>query len=129
MLIFGAKLGFALHYEVHGSSIPPEGGVQPLYFTNVSAARGELPKEVIDLLPEPMTLQQGKRNVRGQFNYSWMLTEERRHSVFYAVFNDAFAIAAVTAFNRSEFLTKNAQKFLVWAPGALKFTATILDSN
>jgi hypothetical protein len=37
---FGAKLGFALHFEVHSSFVPREGGVQPMYFTNVNAAKG-----------------------------------------------------------------------------------------
>jgi len=59
MRIFGAKLGFALHYEVHGAPVPQEGGVKALYFTNVNAARGELPREIIDMLPSPQTLKQG----------------------------------------------------------------------
>jgi hypothetical protein len=42
MTTFGAKLGLALHFEAHGTFVPQEGGVQPMYFTNVSAARGEL---------------------------------------------------------------------------------------
>jgi hypothetical protein len=125
MRIFGAKLGFALHYEANGSPVPREGGVQPIYFTNVNAAKGELPREIIDLLPERKTLQQGKRDVSSQFGYSWLLTEERRHSVFYAVFNSAFAILAVTAFDRSEFLVKNAGKYPVWAPGAFRSVTPI----
>jgi len=60
MEIFGSKLGFAVHYEEKREIIPPGGGVQAFYFTNVSAARGELPRSVIDLLPgPPKTLRQG----------------------------------------------------------------------
>jgi hypothetical protein len=62
-------------------------------------------------------LQQGKKDVRGQFSYSFVLTEERRHSVFYAVFRSSFAIAAITALNRSEFLMKNADRYPVTIPG------------
>ena len=117
MNIFGAKFGLALHFETHGTCIPQEGGVQPMYFTNVNAARGELPMEIINLLPSPLTLQQGKKDVRGQFSYSFLLTQERRHSVFYAVFRQSFAIAAVTSRDRSEFLMKNADKYPVTIPG------------
>jgi hypothetical protein len=114
---FGAKLGLALHYEFHSTFVPQEGGVQPMYFTNVNAAKGELPMEIIQLLPSPRTLQQGKKNVLGQFSYSHLLTEEGRHSAFYAVFRQSFAILAITALDRSEFLMKNADKYPVTIPG------------
>ena len=56
--VFGAKLGLALHYEAHGSPVPRAGGVQPMFFTNVSALRDELPAAIIELLPTPRTLKQ-----------------------------------------------------------------------
>lgn len=117
MRTFGAKLGLALHFEAHGSFVPQEGGVQPMYLTNVNAAKGELPTQIIDLLPSPKTLQQGARDVRVQFTYSYLLTEERRHSVFYAVFRQSFAIAAITALDRHEFLMRNADRYPVTIPG------------
>jgi len=122
MKTFGAKLGLALHFEAHGSCVPQEGGVQPMYFTNVRAAKGELPMEIINHLPSPRTLQQGKWDVRGQFSYSFLLTEEQRHSVFYAVFRQSFAVAAITALDRSEFLMKNAEKYPVTIPGDFRRT-------
>ena len=63
MHAFGAKLGFAFHFDEHKSSVPPEGGVQTMYFTNVSVVKGELPMELINLLPAPRTLRQGQREV------------------------------------------------------------------
>jgi hypothetical protein len=120
MDIFGAKLGFALHYEMNGTPVPPQGGVQPMFFTNVSAIRGELPTQIIQLLPPPRTLRQGRREVSDQFQYSWAVTEEGRHSVFYATFRSSFAIAAVTALDRSEFLERHADKFRVIVPGAFR---------
>jgi len=117
MRIFGAKLGLALHFEAHSSFVPQQGGVQVMYFTNVNAAKGELPMEIINLLPLAKTLEQGKQNVRGQFSYSYLLTEEGRHSVFYAVFRQSFAIVAVTALDRFEFLIKNAEKYPITVPG------------
>ncbi len=91
-----------------------------MYFTNVNAAKGELPMEIINMLPPSRTLQQGTKNVRGQFSYSSLTTEEGRHSVFYAVFRQSFAVAAVTAFDRNEFLMKNADRFPVTIPGDFK---------
>jgi len=120
MTMFGAKLGFALHYEAYGSAVPIAGGVQPLWFSNVQAARGELPMELINLLPGPRTLRQGTKHVGDQFQYSWQVTEEGRHGFFYAVFRSSFAIGAVSALDRSEFLMKNADKFPVVAPGDFK---------
>jgi hypothetical protein len=120
MLTFGAKLGFALHFETLGTRVPDEGGVQAFYFTNVSAARGELPRGVIDILPEPLTLKQGTKHVSDQFSYSFKPTEEKRHSVFYAVFNDSFSIMAVSALDRTEFLDAHAGDHPVFAPGAFR---------
>jgi hypothetical protein len=123
--IFGAKLGFALHYETHGSPVPPEGGVQSMFFTNVNAMRGELPMELIGLLGAPQTLKQGIREVSDQFQYSWRLTEEKRHSLFYAVFRSSFALAAVSALDRSEILAQNADKYPVAVPGEFKKCAQL----
>jgi hypothetical protein len=33
MGVFGAKLGFALHFEATGSAVPLNGGVQSRWFT------------------------------------------------------------------------------------------------
>jgi hypothetical protein len=120
MLTFGAKLGFALHFETLGTRVPDEGGVQPFYFTNVSAARGELPRGVIDILPDRRTLMQGTKHVSDQFTYSSVSTEEKRHNVFYAVFNDSFSIMAVSALDRTEFLDAHAGDHPLFAPGVFR---------
>jgi hypothetical protein len=110
MLTFGAKLGFALHYETHGTPVPPGDGVQPFYFTNASAARGEMPCEIIDRLPGRRALQQGSKHVSDQFTFSSILTDERRHAVFYAVFNQSFAIMSITAQDCAGFLKRHADE-------------------
>jgi hypothetical protein len=120
MRVFGAKLGFALHYEAFGSPVPAEGGVQPMYFTNANALRGELPEKLIALLPSTLTLEQGRKHVRDQFQYTFRLTEERRHGVYYAIFRASFAVAAVTALDRSESLMRRADRFPVFRPGDFK---------
>jgi hypothetical protein len=124
MITFGAKLGLAFHFEAHGAFLPQEGGVQSMYFTNVNAARDELPMQIINLLPRAQTLRQGRKDVLDQFSYSFRLTDEKRHSVFYAVFRQSFAIAAVTALDRSEFLMKNADKYPVVVPGDFRRKAS-----
>jgi hypothetical protein len=118
--VFGAKLGLVLHYEAHRQPVPPAGGVQPMFFTNVSDLRGEIPIDLINLLPAPRTLKQGKREVSEQFRYSWALTEEGRHSFFFAVFRYSFAIGAATALDRSEFLERNADEYSITIPGDFK---------
>jgi hypothetical protein len=118
--VFGAKLGLALHYEAHRSPVPPSGGVQPIFYTNVSHLRGEIPSDLIKLLPAARTLKQGKREVSEQFQYSWALSEEGRHSFFFATFRFSFAIAAATALDRSEFLERDADKYPITIPGAFK---------
>jgi hypothetical protein len=118
---FGAKLGFAVHFEECHQVVPPAGGVQSLYFTNANAARGELPESIIRLLPgPPKTLRQGVKHVSDQFSYSWVRTIEANHNVVYAVFNDSFAVLTITALDRSVFLSKNADRFPVVAPGDFK---------
>jgi hypothetical protein len=118
--IFGAKMGFALHFNATGHPVPPEGGVQVMWFSNMQAIKGEIPKELMELLPSPSTLEQGKKNVGDQFQYSWAATDEKKHWLFYATFRDSFAIAAVSALDRSIFLTERADRFPVVVPGGLR---------
>src|SRR5215470_7033882 len=108
--VFAAKFGFALHYKEHGEPIPSTGGVRPRWFSNVQAAEGKIPMQVVKLLPPRQTLRQGKNDVSDQFEYSWRATESGRHGVAYAVFRSSFAILALTSFDRSEFLENESGK-------------------
>jgi len=121
MLVFGAKLGFALHYEALQTVVPPMGGVQPLWFSNAQAARGEIPKDLFSLLPATrQTLKQGRREVSDQFQYTWAITPERQHALFFATFHRSFAIAAVSAMARAAFIEKHADRHPVVLPGAFR---------
>jgi hypothetical protein len=120
MTVFAAKLGYALHFQAFGKPVPSGGGVQPLWVSNAQAARDELPTSVIELLPPAQTLRQGKKEVSDQFEYSWLATEDRRHSVFSGVFRSSFAVFAISALDRSEFLEKNADRFPIISPGDLR---------
>ncbi len=117
MGVFGAKLGFALHFEATGSAVPLNGGVQSRWFSNAQAAVGQIPKELFEMLPPPRTLQQGLREVSDQFQYAWALGQG--HSLFYAVFRQSFAVASVTAIERTAFIIKHAEKFPIVVPGSL----------
>jgi hypothetical protein len=119
LLVFGAKLGFALHHEELQNVVPPTGGVQPRWFSNAQAARGEIPSALFSLLPaNRKTLKQGRREVSDQFEYTWVTTPERRHALFYATFHRSFAIAVVSAMDRSAF--KPVDRHPVVLPGTFR---------
>jgi hypothetical protein len=121
MLVFGAKLGFALHYEALQMVVPETGGVQPRWFSNAQAARGEIPKELFSLLPATRhTLKQGRREVSNQFQYTWAITPGGNHALFYATFHRSFAIAVVSAVDRTVFIEKHTDKHPVVRPGAFR---------
>src|SRR4029078_6458331 len=89
MLVFGAKLGFAIHFQHFGKPVPPEGAVQPMWFSNLQAMRGELPHELIRALPPPQSLKQGMNDASDQFRYTSAVTEGRRHSVVFGTVRGA----------------------------------------
>lgn len=120
MKVFGAKIGFALHAEAFGAPVPTEGGAMPIWYSNHQALRGELPQELLNFLPEGQTLRQGKKEVSEQFKYSWAITRERGNGLFFAAFRKAFAVAAITALDRSFFSQEKFPKWQVFAPGDLK---------
>jgi hypothetical protein len=100
-------------------NVPPKGGVQPIWFSNAQAARGEMPKALFSLLPATrQTLKQGKREVSNQFQYTWAITPERRHALFYATFHRSFAIAIVSAMDRTAFIEKHADRHPIVLSGA-----------
>jgi hypothetical protein len=107
-------------FEATGSAVPPSGGVQAMWFSNAQAAIGEIPASLFEMLPVARTLRQGVREVSDQFQYSWALTMEREHALFYASFRQSFAIEAVTAIDRTTFIMKHAAKFPVVVPGTLR---------
>lgn len=120
ILAFGAKLGLALHFELHKRAVPISGGVLPIWFSNVQAARGEIPGNLLAMLPAPRTMKQGKQHVGDQFQYSWTTTDDPDHTLVYAVFRQSFAIAATTAKDRTQFLDKYKDHHPIFTPGKIK---------
>ncbi len=117
MNIFGAKIGFALHAEAFGEPVPLDGAVMPIWYSNHQALRGELPQELLSVLPEGKTLSQGRKEVSDQFQYTWAITEERSNGLFFVTFREAFAVAAITGLNRAFFRHEKFPKWQIFAPG------------
>jgi hypothetical protein len=112
---FTAKLGFALHYEVTGNWIPAGGGVQVMWFSNVQALNDEIPSILFEMLPTPVTLRQGAKSVDDQFQYSYARAEQD-HLLYFASFNQSFAVAGIAAMDRSIYLSRTT-KFPIFLPG------------
>ncbi|UVF22504.1 hypothetical protein HPT29_025470 (plasmid) [Microvirga terrae] len=124
MKVFGAKMGLALHAEAFKARVPHDGGVMPIWYSNAQAIRGELPQDLLGLLPPLDTLRMGKMEVSDQFQFSWAITEERGNGLFFASFREAFAVAAITALKRSYFDRPDFPSFPVFAPGDLKSSSS-----
>jgi hypothetical protein len=117
ILTFAARLGFALHYDSKGSPVPITGGALVMWFSNLQAMEGEIPSTLFDMLPSPSTLQQGAKSVANQFKYSYA-TGERDHMLYFASFNDSFAVGGVTALDRSFILEEQKDRFPIFVPGS-----------
>lgn len=118
---FAAKLGFALYYEIKGSSVPASGGVQPMWFSNVQVLNGQIPEILFNMLPSPSTLRQGARNVGSQFLYSYAVAE-RDHILYLASFSQSFAVAGIAAADRAINLESHQDKFPIVVPGQFRRT-------
>jgi hypothetical protein len=44
ILTFAAKLGLALHYDAKGTAIPSGGGALVMWFSNLQAMKGQIPR-------------------------------------------------------------------------------------
>jgi hypothetical protein len=118
---FACKLALAMHWDTTKQIVPMQGGVTLRVYSNVDAMEGKLPLPLLRLLPpELKTLQQGRWNVRDQFEYSMRVTADQQIGVFFASFRSAFAVVAVTAVDRNSLPQTD---WNVFAPAEL-WTAT-----
>jgi len=118
ILKFAAKFGFALHHEIFGSPVPQPGGAQVMWFSNVQALNDEIPSVLFEMLPSALTLHQGRKSVGEQFKYSYARTEEGGHMLYFASFNQSFAVAGITALDRTVYLQKGPKdRFPIFIPG------------
>lgn len=95
---YAGKIGCALHYQLVGRPVPPDGAVAAWWYSNVQAFEGKLPRELIDLLGAPQTLRQGERKqVADQFSYTSRATKDCAMTGHFATFRFSFAVCAIVA--------------------------------
>jgi hypothetical protein len=116
---FAAKIGFALHYEMKGAPVPASGGVRPMWFSNLQALNGQIPEILFQMLPSPSTLRQGAKSAGTQFLYSYA-TGESNHMLYFASFNQSFAVGGITALDRSIYLENRDDEFPIIRPGQFR---------
>jgi hypothetical protein len=92
MQIFGAKLGFALHYTTTGHIVPVAGGVVVRWYSDYDAFTGKIPADIYDMLGSPQTLQQGKWQAGDQFSYAYAVAESTETAAYFSVFRQSFAV-------------------------------------
>ena len=71
------------------------------WYSNFDRITGNIQDSLINQLPESRTLKQGKKNVSEQFNYSFVVTEDEKHGIYFATFQKSFAICGFVSFERN----------------------------
>ena len=102
--IFGRKLCQALHYAHTNKIVPTTGGIYVRWYSNYNRMTGNMPDWWINRFPSPKTLEQGKRNVCDQFQYSLMITEDKTQGGYFATFQKSFAILGLVLLERDPLL-------------------------
>ena len=97
--IFSAKLGLALHYEISGRPLNPQGGIAMNWFSNYQKFTGQFPDEIMELFPEFKTLKNGIREVSSQFQYAWIISEDGSYGAYFTSFRMSFATLAIVSQN------------------------------
>jgi hypothetical protein len=94
---FGAKIGFALHFQLTQKLLPLTGRATTLWYTNFQAVQGDIPDEMLRQLGNPTTLMQGHWEVGDQFRYKSAGTANGSMSAHFAAFRQSFALCAFAA--------------------------------
>lgn len=119
MQAFGAKVGFALHYEATGTFVPSNGRVQVRWFTSAEVAADRMPSSLLSSVGVPRIMKQGKITSRGDFEYGWGdFAENPGTPIYYAKVREAFVVAAFVALSEERLLFP-AGVLATFAPGDL----------
>lgn len=122
MTIFAAKLGFALFHECHGEPVPISGAVFPIFYSNIQAITGEMPAQLMDILPDqPMTLRAGRKHVGDQFDYVWRTAPDEGITVLFSTFRQSFAAGAIVYHDRATFEPDEIEKGMLMFVRSSKF--------
>lgn len=119
MEVFGAKLGFALHFHATNRAIGPDGGVLSRWYSNLSEIHGELPNALIEALGPKQTLRQGRWEASDQFWFKTGATPNGSMSSCFAAFGGSFAVAAFASQDATR-IEAGAQHTRIFRPGELK---------
>jgi hypothetical protein len=118
---FAAKIGYALHFELTGKSVPPGGVAYVWQYSNYQALKGEIPNELMNILGAPQTLRQGRWEVSNQFTFASNAIEGGAMSVHFAAFRFSFAVCAAVAENSGSLRPpENIRHVVSCSPGWLK---------
>ena len=90
LMLYGAKLGLALHWAETGKILPAEGRVGVIWFTREVQYRGGAPQHLFEMLPDQRMLKQGKKTSTYPFSYSSGKATDTGATAHWACFSDAF---------------------------------------
>jgi len=119
MEAFAAKFGFAMHFEVTGQPIGPNGAVAARWYSNADVLEGKFPMEAWGVMGDPATLEQGTFQVAEQFEYAWAVGEDGSFGMFLGTFRQSFAVLAFTTTGPREIFEKPLVLLRLWRPGDL----------
>lgn len=129
MAIFSAKLGLALHYEVSGVPINPQGGIAMQWFSNYQKFTGQFPDDLMKLFPEFNTLKNGVREVSSQFQYAWKLSEDKSFGAYFTSFRMSFATVAFVSQNSKILNGRQHLGYRIYTPIEIKALISSLGSS
>lgn len=89
-MLYGAKLGLALHWAETGKILPNAGRVGVIWYTNEVQYLGGVPQHLFEMLPEQRMLRQGKKTSAYPFSFSSGKATDTDATAHWACFSDAF---------------------------------------
>lgn len=116
LLLFGAKCGLALHWQLKKEPLGSSGQVLVMFFSNAQLASDEFPKQLFELLPEAKTLRQGQKTVEGAFAYSSKATTDGTSTAHWVRFGQAIWYQLFVGFNLK---IPDGATLQVFSPGCL----------
>lgn len=90
LMLYGAKLGLALHWAETGKILPNAGRVGVIWYTNEVQYLGGVPQHLFEMLPEQRMLRQGKKTSAYPFSFSSGKATDTDATAHWACFSDAF---------------------------------------
>lgn len=90
LLLYGAKLGLALHWKETDKILPNDGRVGVICYSNEVHYDSGVPQHLFEMLPDRRTLKQGKKASAYPFSFSSGKATDTEATAHWACFSDAF---------------------------------------